>query len=364
MTQPSYNFRWFRDNGNDHEIPAELLADALRSAQRAFQYAGMIAESVNRLGEKLRARIPAEIARKYVLLCHPAIEGSYDVPTTLGLEELVDDPAMLAAASLFNSAVDAGREVSALAQGMISNLPLASLPSGAVGRAFLLAVSGVAPPRGSGWSLELTADDRVSRILTEDAHRRLEDLVKQLEDGPLIEKGTVTGELRAIDFARKQITILHPVDDRELECSYSVADEITLINNRLSLVHVTGRLIRDVSGRISMIDEIDKIEPLDLSPIEVGRVETSVGILRAIHKIALTPVLAPEANSQWMTAEFEPLGLMVTAATRSTLVDAIRDELAFLWEEYVSDPSGLSESGNQLRNQLIAHFEVVSNASR
>jgi hypothetical protein len=357
MPQPNYNFRWFRDGADDSEIPAELLAAALHSAQRAFHYAGMIAEHTDRLGERLRARVPVEVARKYVLRCRPAIHGSYDVPTTLGYDELVDDDAVEHAAALFNAVVDAGRQ--------ISNQVLDELPADAVGRAFLLAVSGVVPPRGSGWSLEVRGNDAVSRVLTEDAHRRLEDLARLLEERPIVERGTLTGELRAIDFSRKQITILHLVDNRELECSYSVDEEISLINQRLSLVHVTGRLIRDASGRVSSIDEVDKIEPYDVSPIHVGRVDTSHGQLQLRRPLTLELQLDPDSNRQWMSVEYEALGLLVTAPTRGILVDALREEIAFLWEEYVMDrQTELSPGALSLRAELEQHFEVVANAAR
>lgn len=356
MAQLEYNFRWFRD-GDDNEIPAELLADALRSAQRAFRYAGMIAEDIDRLGERLRARVPAEVARKYVLRCRPAVEGSYDVPAVLGFDELVDDPALQHAADLFSAAVDAASRESVPAE-------LAELPAGAIGRAFLLAVSGIAPPRGSGWSLEVRGGQIPTRVLTENAHRRLEDLARQLEDGPIVERGTITGELRAIDFARKQITILYPIDARELDCSYSVADEITLINQRMSLVHVTGRLIRDVSGRVASIDEVDKIEIFDSSPIEVGRVEAASVVLRPRRALQFAITQDEEASSQWLSIDYPELGLVVTAPTRSALVDAVRDEIAFLWEQYVIDEvTPLSAGGAELRGKLLEHFEVVANAA-
>lgn len=356
MTQPEYNFRWFRD-GDDSEIPADLLSDALRAAQRAFHLAGMIIEQPDRLGERLRARVPADVARKYVLRCRPAIEGSYDLPTVLGFDELVADPSLAAASTLFSAAVDAGSQ-----DGTPTGLN--DLPAGAVGRAFLLAVAGIAPPRGSGWSLEV-AEGGSSRVLTETAHRRLEELARRLEDGPVIERGTVTGELRAIDFARKQITILHPAESRELECSYSVADEVVLINQRLSLVHVTGRLIRDASGRVASIDEVDKIEIYDATPIELGRIETAVGAIRPRQGLRFDPFQDPEAASQWMTVEYPALDLLVTAPTRSALVDAVRDELAFLWEQYVADvTSRLSPSGQALRDTLLSLFEEVADAAR
>ncbi len=204
-----------------------------------------------------------------------------------------------------------------------------------------------------------------TRLLGENAHRRLEELARLLEDGPLVERGTVTGELRAIDFARKQITLLHPAESRELECSYSEADEVALINQRLSLVHVTGRLIRDVTGRIASIDEVDRIEIFDASPIEIGRIETAGGAIRPRQPLRLEPFQDPEAGKQWMTAEYPDLDVLVTAPTRSALVDAIRDELAFLWEQYVLDAATpLSPGGRGLREKLQALFEGVTNASR
>lgn len=356
MSQPEYNFRWFRD-GDDSEIPAEILSDALRAAQRAFHLAGLIVENPERLGERLRARVPAEVSRKYVLRCKPAVEGSYDVPTVLGYDELVDDPFLEQASVLFTAAVEAGSRDGAEGG-------LRDLPAGVVGRAFLLAVAGIAPPRGSGWSLEVAGDGR-NRVLTENAHRRLEELARALEDGPVIERGTVTGELRAIDFARKQITILHPAETRELECSYSLADEVGLINQRLSLVHVTGRLIRDASGRIASIDEVDRIEIYDASAIEVGRIETSAGAIRPRQGLRFQPFQEAEAARQWMTVGYPELGLLVTAPTRSALVDALRDELAFLWEQYVADTTSvLAPSGRVLRDQLQRLFEGVADAAR
>jgi len=356
MTKPEYNFRWFRD-GDDSEIPAEVLSDALRAAQRAFHLAGMIVERPQNLGERLRARVPLEVARKYVLRCKPAIRGSYDVPTVLGHDELVEDPFLARASNLFSAAVDAGSRDGA-------HDGLSALPAGAIGRAFLLAVSGIAPPRGSGWTLEVTGMG-TTRILGENAHRRLEELARLLEDGPLVERGTVTGELRAIDFARKQITLLHPAESRELVCSYSEAEEVALINQRLSLVHVTGRLIRDVTGRIASIDEVDRIEIFDASPIEIGRIETAGGAIRPRQPLRLEPFQDHEAGKQWMTAEYPDLNLLVTAPTRSALVDAIRDELAFLWEQYVIDAATpLSVGGRGLRERLHALFEGVPNASR
>ena len=72
----------------------------------------------------------------------------------------------------------------------------------------------------------------------------------------------------------------------------------------------------------------------------------------------------PEAFHQWMVVEYEPLGLVVTALTRSALVDAVREEIAFLWDEYViSDDAPLSAGATRLRGRLQDHFEVVDAAS-
>lgn len=356
MDQPAYRFRWFHDDIDNSDIPADLLAAALHSAQRAFHYAGMIAEDEHRPSTRLRARVPNDIARRYVLRCRPAVPGSYEVPAVLGHAELVDDPFVSRAAMLFNAAVDAGRHM--------PNPVIDELPAGAVGRALLLAVSGIVPPRGSGWSLEVHGPDSDSRILTEDAHRRLEELARQLEESPLVERGTITGELRAIDFARKLITILHPGDNRELDCVYAVDDEIVLINQRLSLVHVTGRLIRDRSERISSIDEVDKIETYDVSSIHIGRIDTVHGQLLARRPLVFDPQVDAEANQQWMYVKHEPLALLVTAPTRSMLVDMLRDEIAVLWAEYVVDQAPLTAGAQALRHQLTDYFEVAANAPR
>ena len=81
--------------------------------------------------------------------------------------------------------------------------------------------------------------------------------------------------------------------------------------------------------------------------------------------LRLEPLQDPDAGCQWMTAEYPDLDLQVTAPTRSALVDAVRDELAFLWEQYVLDTaSPLSPSGGRLRATLLSLFEEVANAAR
>jgi nicotinate-nucleotide pyrophosphorylase len=66
-------------------------------------------------------------------------------------------------------------------------------------------------------------------------------------------------------------------DNRELTCSYVADEELELIENRRQLVHVTGRVIKDASGRIKSIEEVDKIEAVNLDPIVVGSVTTRRG---------------------------------------------------------------------------------------
>ena len=124
-------------------------------------------------------------------------------------------------------------------------------------------------------------------------------------------------------------------------------------------------MIRDASGRIASIDEVDKIEIYDASPIEMGRIETTGGAIRPRQGLRFEPVQDPEAVGQWMTVEYPELDLLVTASTRSTLVDAVRDEIAFMWEQYVMDAATpLSASGRALRDKLRALFEEVADAAR
>lgn len=354
MRQPEYLFEWYRDDcPGDHKMPAELLAAALDAAQRAFHYAGMIVEGSDDMATRLRVRVPQAIAQKYVLRCHPAQPGSYAIPAELGYPELIEAPHLAAAAELFNDAMHAIHSTDRAAY-------LASLPWGVVGRAFVTNLVRIVPPVGSGWSTRVRDSQGQRHVLDEDVRRKTESLIRQITNPPTTETGTVTGELRAINFAERSITILHPADDRELKCSYLPEDEITLIENRLSLVHVTGRLIRDASGRIKSIEEVDRIEPYDLSPIRMSGIDIGHGRLLARQPLELIVNDDPETDHQWLTVEYTPLSILVTAATRAQAVESLHAEIAMLWTEYVEDQgTDLSPSGQALKAALQHHFKMV-----
>jgi hypothetical protein len=135
-------------------------------------------------------------------------------------------------------------------------------------------------------------------------------------------------------------------------------------SGRRDQIHVTGRVILDNLGRPSRVDEVEKIERLDLSPIEVTRLDFAGTMLRARAPVLLFLVQEEEAAHQWLTLVPNTLGLQTVAPTRSQLVDAVRDEIRLLWREFVrEDDRNLTASGIALKRVLVETFEEVAHAA-
>src|SRR5215213_241584 len=80
-TRQGFEFRFFEEvSPGEHRVPAKVLADTLAHAQRAVH---LLAISAAGREIRQRARVPAELARQFVLECDVAAPGSYVQPVQL-----------------------------------------------------------------------------------------------------------------------------------------------------------------------------------------------------------------------------------------------------------------------------------------
>jgi len=354
MPLPRFVFRWHKEDGEDNVIPADYLSTAIKAAQEALRLAGLVVEN---LDNRQRARIPAEVAARYTLRCQAPRAGSYALAAVVGSEDLAVDLAPIEqAADLFANALAYadGHEVDPFTQmGFV------------VRRAFFQAVDQVIPPLGRGWDLEVTLpDDRVMN-LNDDSHRRIEERRRHFDQPDReTETRTLTGELTKIDFNDRLLTFFYPVDNRELVCTYTDDEEVRLLESRRDQIHVTGRVVLDAQGKPSRVSQVDKIERLDLSAIQVSRLEVDGHVLRARVPVVLDVIQEEEAEQQWLTVGPNDLGLQTVAATRAQLVDAVRDELRLLWSEFSHEQNDvLTPSAIALKNSLLRTFEEQDHAA-
>ena len=78
---------------------------------------------------------------------------------------------------------------------------------------------------------------------------------------------TVTGELIRINFDENKLFIRVRVTARQLECSYSPETEVDLLESRRGLIQVTGEFVIDETGHRLRLTAVNRIEPVDLSPL-------------------------------------------------------------------------------------------------
>lgn len=354
MPLPRFVFRWHNENGDDNVIPADFLATAIKAAQEALRLAGLVVEG---LDNRQRARIPADVSARYTLRCEAPRAGSYALPAVVGSEDLAADLAPVeSAAALFANAL-------AFADGQDED-PFSDIGF-VVRRAFFQAVDQVIPPLGRGWDLEVTLPDARVMNLNDDSHRRIDERRREFDDAePETEVRTLTGELTKIDFGDRLLTFFYPVDHRELVCTYTDEEEVRLLESRRDQIHVTGRVVLDAQGKPLRVSQVDKIERLDLSPIQVSRLEVDGHVLRTRIPLILQVVQEEEADQQWLTIGTNALGLQTVAATRGQLVDAVRDELRLLWSEFAEEEEQhLTPSGIELKHSLLRTFEEQENAA-
>lgn len=354
MPLPRFVFRWHKEDGDDSVIPADFLAAAIKAAQEALRLAGLVVEH---LDNRRRARIPAEVASRYTLRFEAPRAGSYALPAVVGNEDLVgDQDHVRQAAALFADAL-------VFADGQAAD-PFSEMGH-VVRRAFFQAVDQVIPPLGRGWDLEVTLPDNRITNLSDDSHRRIDERRRQFDQPDRVtETRTLTGELIKIDFNARLLTFFYPVDNRDLICTYTDDEEVRLLESRRDQIHVTGRVVLDANGKPSRVSEVDKIERLDLSPIQVSRLEVEGQILRARVPVILDVIQEDEAEQQWLTVGTNDLGLQTVAATRAQLVDAVRDELRSLWTEFSHELDAfLTPSGIALKNSLLRTFEGSDHAT-
>jgi hypothetical protein len=177
------------------------------------------------------------------------------------------------------------------------------------------------------------------------------------------DRETVNGELIEINFADRQITILPIGSNRQLRVTYQDAMEDLLLENRKSIIQITGRVSRDENNEIKNMFDLESIGTLDLSPLEVNEVEYEGLRLRFKEAVRLQPRLNDD-NPQFVSVEDPGLGLDSFAGTVGDLLDEVAEDLVVVWKHYAKAPDAdLSPKALELKHRLLAAMDEVPVAS-
>jgi len=350
---PKFSFHLEGAQTSSCAIPASVLVQVVENAQNAVELIGYFVEGME---VKRRLRIPARMSRKYQLVCHVPVGGSYVLPLTLGdpLSDLFVLDDIQKVWGLFSGLL---RGVSACDEHQVRD----ALPDGLVRRRVLESFKAMAPRAGANWHLDIRcADDR--------SFARLDDKTLPFVQSALVPaeqreaERTITGELKTINFTQRQFSIVYPPTERELVCSYDEAMEDLLYENRRSLIQVTGRVVLNDEDQPKEIHEVSDICDLDLSPFSVEHLRADGRALTARVPVVIEPTL--DDCKQSLCLVNEALGIDVFAHTREKLAIELVEQVLMLWDEYALAPDdSLEESAQVLKQSLLNTFAEVVDAA-
>lgn len=335
--------RLTNDEEDTHEVPADVLVRALAGMQ---QLVYVIATAQEQRTIKDRFRLSQEIQQRYSLTCKLPQTGSYAMPIALGAGQ--------EGGSLFTNYLEllskAECFLNAIHQGNVDRL-VDLIPDGKLRNRGLRAVRKLLPKPGEGWRFGFQQLDHREVLLSSDtAIATIDRELAQVSSEDTVM--TVTGELIRIDFDKRTVVLRYPPTHTEIECVYVDELEETMIENRRGLIQATGEFTLDQEGNPTKLSNVTQLQPVDLSPIHLKAVQWNDRMFRFRDSLVLHPKL-DEESSQLYVVEDPALTLIAYAQTREQLLQEISEQVAFMWDAYVSaDDEALAEDALTLKRRL------------
>ena len=332
---------------DDSAVDAEVLARILMGMQRAVY---VIAMDKNNLAPASPNYVPQSIQNGFPVRCLVPQQGSYALPLQVGNPDDLTIP---------EEASNVVQSIVACLKGLVSGdqEPYTQIRNGRHRMRLLDAFRTMLPKPGANWKLGVSRPRSDEITLTGDCVGNISSLKERLRQQQALTQ-TITGSLQAMDFKAHKITILYPENNRELDCFYDEELEPELWETRRDLVQVTGTVVVDAEGLPTKIQDVETIEPVDLTEFELREVPTPKAILRLRTPIRLVPELTE--SKQYMVLRHAEYGIDVVAPTREELLSELHEQVEFLWREFaLEDESCLSPSASALKSRLTAAFEEV-----
>jgi len=337
-----------------HVLPVATLTKVLDAMQRAVHILAMQQENVS---VRQKERINKMIEGKYPLLCKVPKEGSYTMPVEIGdqtaglfiLEDIENVSSLLTDCCMLLST---GNK-SGLAE-KIQDQSRRDL--------FIKAACSMVPSQGSGIKIGLSQIGKTFNISLNTLHERGKACLSTVAETEQKQIKTVTGRLSEIQFDERKITLVYPPTQKELVCICSETVEDMLLDRPRELIQVTGEIILDDNDQPKRIINVENIAEIDLSTFYLQTIEYSGRVFAFTKPLVLTPSL--DETQQLYCLEHGELGIDVYAYTRDQLDIELREQIAFLWDQYaLADEAELTESALLLKKNLLAALKEVSDAA-
>lgn len=326
------------------EAPLWLLADVFRSVQDTIN---LIAMAETDQGINQRARVSEIIKRSCELRRVAEHKGSYvliaKLPSVDSTSIYNEDIAVTARDKFLEFISHVGQN---------SNIKMLKdiIPDSAYCRRVLRSIESICPRPDSKWNLAFGTD---AAILSAKINSSSRYTIKQYLSLPDVETRIVTGELVRLHLDERTFQIYYKPNQRRLSCSYDTELEEFIIKNLRDKVQVVGQVVLDEEGEPSKIIEVSDIIALDLSPIIVEEISSNGFILHFKNPLQVTPFF--DEDSQQLVAESKELNLISSGGSRDDLIEDIRLDIAWLWQEYaLADEKDLSPGAIRLKNYLLS----------
>lgn len=324
-----------------HSLPAEVLVNAVQQVQRIVH---LLAKEHRGEPAGRRFKASADIKALVGLVCKLPVAGGYELPVFIGPSTpAAPGDEVFAVAERFQtvsrSVADGGDA-------------LEHLVADAQYRRWLLdAYKATPPPPHSG--LELTVKDGQGRaILRCRDVQGMSDYHPEAAPHQRAAPGRIVGTLVRMEFAKQSVALAHR--RRVFSATYSAEVEAALLSHPRELIQVRGDVRYDAAGEPVSIANIDEVAQIDESPMAVEEI-----VCGDSRYVADTPLHFDVAVDQ-ADALYDlqgPFGIMLSAASREDLAEALEAELKLLLADYAEgDPAHMSSDARKLRAQIRRRF--------
>ncbi|MCP4702524.1 MAG: hypothetical protein GY862_37550 [Gammaproteobacteria bacterium] len=325
------------EEADRHEIRAESL-DAVLSVLQKAAYLLATAKSCPKIGKRLN--LSRDMRKRFSLHCGIPLAGSYALP----LSE--SSPEMLLLEEIQQIWVALSKQNG---DALTRLLPID------VAERVLNAIKKILSWRFDGLSFSLqTRAIPEPAILTCQASPFIKDYLKPI----ISEAMMITGKLGKVNLDSRHISIIYPPTRQQIGLFYDLDNETvirTAIVNR-EPIQLTGRFELDSADNPKKLIKILRIEPLDLSPIQISDIKNISVCMR--EELVLKPFL-DEDSREYLCVEEPALGLNAFALNREQLFDEIQEQLAMLWKEYACAANEeLDVEAQKLKANLLARMEA------
>ncbi|MGK5082982.1 hypothetical protein WDW37_06725 [Bdellovibrionota bacterium FG-1] len=329
-------------------VPAVVLAQTITGLQQLVFLMGADSEEID-VNERLK--FSNQHRDEFTLMCEPPSAGSFVQNLHLKNEKVQ---------GVFNGVM--GLMTATTTDDQDSAKALIKNPI--IRRRAFQAMAAVMPKEDDGVTLEFVHAGRSISVSGKE-QKTLTKWIQAASTESAATTMTVKGVLVAANFQEQRVVIKYRPNNREIKCKYLPEIEDRLLDARKvssGLIEVTGEFTLDEKGFPQKLNNVFRIEPVNLSPIRLPQLKWKNRVFEFAQPMEFTPSLDAETQ-QLYVIEDASLGLNVFSETREGLVQELSEQVAMLWDEYADEEDeNLADDALAVAKKLRQAIKRAGNA--